>query len=59
MPIRSSILLLVLAGCRQETDGDSKANSAPSSPSIVVSPSSAATDEDLVVVFTAESADPV
>ncbi|MDP2313448.1 MAG: LamG-like jellyroll fold domain-containing protein [Pseudomonadota bacterium] len=58
MPLRPAILLLVLAGCHQKPAGDPKSNAAPSSPSIVVSPSSAATDEDLVVVFTAGASDP-
>ena len=61
MLVHSAILLLILTGCGPGAGKDSTSsteNSAPSSPSIVVSPASAATDEDLVVVFTAESSDP-
>ncbi len=60
MPTRSPVLLLLLAGCAPSGGKDSTptpTNTAPSSPSIIVSPAFATTDQDLTVVFTAQSSD--
>ena len=54
---RSIVILLALAACRPDDPVVIETNTPPSTPSILISPSSAMTDEDLVVVFTAEASD--